>query len=580
MKFTLTRGENYMSYKNEFYQNLRITETPDLTQKRLLFDFVARTRDIFVSAVGLLLISPFFLWIAYRIKRDSPGPIFYKGPRTGKGGKLFCILKFRTMYETPESYQGPNITCEDDPRITQFGCWLRDTKINELPQLWNVLIGDMSLVGPRPEDPDIVESWPEEIKKEVLSIRPGITSPASVLFRNEESLLTVDSFMETYMDSIQPNKMRLDQLYVRNRSLPMDFDVILWTFLILIPGFTNTQPPERLLYGGIIARATKYFTTWLVIDFIIAILAMVGSGLFWRLLGPIHIGLWAGAVDAITFAVVFTIVAWLFGIQRIHWSKADPSDVLDLFVSSLVATIIVLAIDLYFHPVPSEILILAAIFAFFGLVVSRYRNRVISAIATRWFNYRKSEDIYRERVLIIGSGDAGTYAGWMLSNSKEKNNFRVIGYIDDDFHKYGLRVHGINVLGNTNEIEEIVRMHDVSIILFAIHQIEEEKRAEILRQCESTNAQVVIFPNIIGHLSEVASSNGHVNESKNSTEILKPTPDKNKMTVEQDSFRKEMMAILKDLEYNLAHSDIEKCFENLSRLQKMIKQQEMDMIHE
>src|SRR5690606_29290266 len=105
------------------------------------------------------------------------------------GGKPFRILKFRTMYECPDSYQGPGITAKGDDRVTPVGQWLRHTKLNELPQLWNVLRGDMSLVGPRPEDPDFVKQWSAETRAELLAVRPGITSPASVLFPDEESLL-------------------------------------------------------------------------------------------------------------------------------------------------------------------------------------------------------------------------------------------------------------------------------------------------------------------------------------------------------------------------------------------------------
>ena len=96
-------------------------------------------------------------------RREGPGPVFYRGPRLGKNGRVFGILKFRTMYECPASYRGPRVTAQDDDRITPLGKWLRDTKLNELPQLWNVLVGEMSLVGPRPEDPEIVKTWPEGV---------------------------------------------------------------------------------------------------------------------------------------------------------------------------------------------------------------------------------------------------------------------------------------------------------------------------------------------------------------------------------------------------------------------------------
>ena len=151
--------------------------------------FVYRSRDLIIASLGLLFLSPIFVLIGYLIKRDSPGPIIYRGLRTAKGGGKFQILKFRTMYETPESYNGPKITTEEDPRITPFGRWLRISKLNELPQLWNVIRGEMSLVGPRPEDPTITSDWPDRVREEILSVRPGVTSPASVLYFDEEALL-------------------------------------------------------------------------------------------------------------------------------------------------------------------------------------------------------------------------------------------------------------------------------------------------------------------------------------------------------------------------------------------------------
>ncbi|HNZ14278.1 MAG TPA: sugar transferase, partial [Anaerolineaceae bacterium] len=117
--------------------------------------FLRRTLDILAALGGLLFLAPFFAVIAIVIRRDSPGPVFYRGPRVGLHGKEFGILKFRTMYECPESYAGSAVTTSGDSRITPLGRWLRDSKINELPQLWNVLVGEMSLVGPRPEDPKL-----------------------------------------------------------------------------------------------------------------------------------------------------------------------------------------------------------------------------------------------------------------------------------------------------------------------------------------------------------------------------------------------------------------------------------------
>ena len=114
------------------------------------YNFLKRFIDICAAALGLLILSPFMFWIAWRIRRDSPGPVFYRGARFGRSGKVFRILKFRTMYDNIEVDQGLRITAHDDPRVTPYGKFLRDTKLNELPQLWNVLKGEMSLVGPSP----------------------------------------------------------------------------------------------------------------------------------------------------------------------------------------------------------------------------------------------------------------------------------------------------------------------------------------------------------------------------------------------------------------------------------------------
>ncbi len=128
---------------------------------------VKRAFDIVLSGPSLLILSPIFLFITILIKRDSPGPVIFRGVRLGWGNKPFSILKFRTMREEAASYAGPSLTAEDDPRITSLGNpptgagWLRDTKLNELPQLWNVLVGEMSLVGPRLEEPSLAQTWPE-----------------------------------------------------------------------------------------------------------------------------------------------------------------------------------------------------------------------------------------------------------------------------------------------------------------------------------------------------------------------------------------------------------------------------------
>ncbi len=487
------------------------------------------------------------------------------------------------MHEQPSSYHGPKVTGENDPRLTRVGAWLRDTKLNEFPQLWNVLIGEMSLVGPRPEDPDIVESWPEDKAEEILSIRPGITSPASVLFRDEETMLPNETLMETYLGIIQPDKLRLDQLYVRNRSLWVDIDILLWTFLVLFPGLAKFKPPERLLFRGLIFRGADYFLRWFIIDFFIALVAVSSSALFWRTLGPFHVGFWRSIGEAVEFAVVFTLVGAVIGIQKIQWTKASPADVLDLAVSTVISTGILLFVNLFQHRLPAIPIISGAVLSFLGMVIARYRYRLITGLASRWLKYRKGGKVFQERLLIIGSGDAGSYAAWMLSNSKEALKFNVIGYVDDDFEKHGVRYRGAKVLGTTKDIEKIVQENDVGIIIFAIHKISEQRKAEILEVCRNTNAQVVILPDVIGTLSEIVDHDGDGDEADAQSKKLEAYITSNGREESLSSFAKDksdILALIKELQQNLEQSEIEKCFENISMLENMIKQHLTENTHD
>jgi len=188
-----------------------------------------RLFDIVCAGLGLLLLSPLLLAVAVWIKLDSRGPVMFRQERVGRFGAPFRIHKFRTMrVDAPRL--GPQITVGDDARITRSGRWLRATKVDELPQLWDVLRGAMSLVGPRPEVPRYVALYPVELRELVLSVRPGITDPASLSFRNESELLAKAEDPEReYVEVVMPMKLRLAADYVRNASLGGDIRLILAT---------------------------------------------------------------------------------------------------------------------------------------------------------------------------------------------------------------------------------------------------------------------------------------------------------------------------------------------------------------
>lgn len=188
-----------------------------------------RLFDLLFTIPGLILVFPLFLFIALWIKLDSPGPIFFRQERVGFGGRPFMILKFRTMVMNAESI-GPKVTSDGDPRITRSGRWLRKYKLDELPQLINVLKGEMSLVGPRPEVPEYVAHYPADVREQVLSVPPGITDFAAIEFRDENAMLEhAADPQRTYLERILPIKLKLYLKYVRERSLWTDFVLILRT---------------------------------------------------------------------------------------------------------------------------------------------------------------------------------------------------------------------------------------------------------------------------------------------------------------------------------------------------------------
>src|SRR3989440_4953038 len=164
---------------------------------------VKRGFDLALSAISLVVLAPVFLLIALLIKRDSAGPVFYRGERVGRKGKRFRIYKFRTMVADAERL-GPGATAHDDPRVTRFGRRLRRSKLDELPQLINVVRGEMSFVGPRPEIPELADRY-SPLFRRLLRLRPGVTSPAYLAYRNEEKLIGTDP--SRYADVILPEKL-------------------------------------------------------------------------------------------------------------------------------------------------------------------------------------------------------------------------------------------------------------------------------------------------------------------------------------------------------------------------------------
>jgi len=198
-----------------------------------------RVFDIIFSLLGLALLIPAFAGISLLIVLDTKGPIFFRQERVGRNLCFFKIHKFRTMVVDATDL-GPHITTDTDPRVTRVGKTLRKYKLDELPQLIDVLIGHMSLVGPRPEVPKYVDAYSEMDKKVIFSVKPGITDKASIEFRNENELIaTASNVNSVYLEKILPIKLGYYREYVETHSLWLDIKIILKTVWLILPFNSN-----------------------------------------------------------------------------------------------------------------------------------------------------------------------------------------------------------------------------------------------------------------------------------------------------------------------------------------------------
>ena len=203
-------------------------------------DIMKRAFEIAVSAAALMVLSPLFAVIALLVKLTSPGPAFYLATRVGRDGQPFKLYKFRSMVVNADK-NGPAVTTTGDSRVTPVGRILRRYKIDELPQLINVLKGDMGLVGPRPEDPRYVALYTPE-QRRVLTVRPGITSRASIYYRDEENLLSGADWEQHYIKKIMPTKIAIDMDYVKQANLITDMKLIWETLQAILPSTSKTTP--------------------------------------------------------------------------------------------------------------------------------------------------------------------------------------------------------------------------------------------------------------------------------------------------------------------------------------------------
>ncbi|HLH66921.1 MAG TPA: sugar transferase [Solirubrobacteraceae bacterium] len=209
-----------------------VTRSGARLRRRFLTLAAKRALDVLLAAALLAALVPVLALIALAIKLDSRGPVFFRVRRVGRGGRPFGMLKFRKMHD---GARGGPLTVRSDPRLTRVGAILARSRLDELPQLWDVLTGRMSLIGPRPEDPGFVALHPDAYR-EILSVRPGITGLSQIAYREEAAIVDAGRPVDDYVERIMPQKLTMDRLYARRVSLTLDLRIAFWTLVTLLLG--------------------------------------------------------------------------------------------------------------------------------------------------------------------------------------------------------------------------------------------------------------------------------------------------------------------------------------------------------
>ncbi|MCG3209566.1 MAG: hypothetical protein FOGNACKC_03193 [Anaerolineae bacterium] len=417
-----------------------------------------RLMDVLGAGLGLLLLWPLLLAVGLVIKLTSPGAALHRAERVGRGGQIFTLLKFRTMV-SQAGQQGPGITTARDPRITPIGRLLRRTKLDELPQLWNVLAGQMSLVGPRPEDPRYVQ-WYTTEQRQLLSVRPGITSAASLAFKDEETLLQSDNWERVYRDQVLPHKLALDLAYMQQRTVGADLRLILRTIAAVARGpywLTVALKLRNRHLAGIdllIFAGTPALALALRLD---------GWG-WWPQMLP------ALALYTAVAAAIKLLVFYQLGLYRRYWQYASVSDLLQLVIGVAATTSLITGLFITLHGLltPHQLAMYRAVPLIDGLIT----GFIVSAsrFGLRLLNYLRQQGQQRlggRRTLIIGAGEAGKLlVREMRANPELK--LEPVAFVDDDPLKLGTRIYDLPVAGSSRQLAAIVQQYAIQRIVVAV----------------------------------------------------------------------------------------------------------------
>jgi FlaA1/EpsC-like NDP-sugar epimerase/lipopolysaccharide/colanic/teichoic acid biosynthesis glycosyltransferase len=441
---------------------------------------VKRILDITVALIGLIILAPVFVAIAILIRLDSPGPVFFRGRRVGQYGKTFYILKFRSMI--PDAPQkGPAITCGDDPRITKIGRVLRKAKLDELPSLVNVLKGEMSLVGPRPEAPPWVERYTPQ-QRAVLTLKPGITGLAQIKYRNEEALLS-SADLETDYPHIMNDKLSIDLGYMENRSFILDVYILLKTVVMLF------GDPDLL----------KQYVRRIALDLVLIPFAFSLAWVIRFDCHPLSQELRTLTRYVLPIALIYIFINATFGVYRRLWAYASFRDVILLSKAVGLGTLILVVVNSalayhYHYRLSTSGLIIGGLLTLTLSTIAKYRRQLTAMLSASWPRPTGPDP---ERVLIVGVNETAQQLAAQIYLGKSKTNYELVGFVDDDPNSKGMNINGVEILGTQDRVRTLVRDKQIDVIIIAHRPSDREEFRRLISACQETTAQIKVLPNIV-----------------------------------------------------------------------------------
>jgi dTDP-4-amino-4,6-dideoxygalactose transaminase/lipopolysaccharide/colanic/teichoic acid biosynthesis glycosyltransferase len=446
-----------------------------------------RFLDFCCAAAGLLLLSPLVAVIALLVKVHDGGPIFSRACKVGKRGKQFNLLNFRTVILNARK-PATGVADHGDDRLTPIGRFLHKTQLEELPQLLNVIKGDMSLVGPRPEVPEFVALYTPEQRK-VLEFRPGLVSPLSLLFRNEESLLNGKDWARDYRENILPHKLQLELEYLRHRSFLGDL-------LILAKNILAMVLLNETFLGMVLALRNRHL---LIADIVFA-LAVPTLALSYVVDGvddfSYHVpGLILYTLMSIAIKMAVFVPARLY--DR-YWRYAGVQDLGTLVFACFVASAGIIVVFVMAHVTlgvirpgfPRSVPLVDSALTLIEVSGIRFILRVSFE-----FNERYRTVVLRKRVAIAGAD----FAGALIVKEMRSNphlGLMPVCFLDDDAYKQGMRIHGVPVLGRLADIPKVILSESIERVVVAMPRTSTEKVKQVLALCKIAGVPTSVVPRI------------------------------------------------------------------------------------